>query len=107
MDQSYVFIKPEEKTHVTNWFEKFDLSNVEDVTVKEGYYSTSDTIEALFENEQSKEVFQKYFDNMAEEPRFRVMMGLMTIDSMSKISRFNIPKELIHAINKELNVIKK
>lgn len=107
MDKSYVFIKPEEKRHVTNWFEKFDLTNIEDIVLKEGYYSTSDTIETLFENEQSKEVFQKYFDNMAEDARFSLMKGLMSIDSMSKISSFNIPKELINVINKELNVIKK
>ena len=107
LDKSYVFIKPEEKRHVTNWFEKFDLTNIEDVAVKEGYYSTLDTIETLYENEQAKEVFKKYFDNMAEEPRFSLMKGLMSIDSMSKISRFHIPKELIHVINKELNIIKK
>jgi beta-galactosidase len=107
MDKSYVFIKPEEKRHVTNWFEKFDLTNIEDIVLKEGYYSTSDTIETLYENEQSKEVFQKYFNNMADDSRFSLMKGLMSIDSMSKISSFNIPKELINVINKELNVIKK
>ncbi len=107
IDKNYIFIKPEEKRHVTNWFEKFDLSNVEEVAVKEGYYSAFDTIEILYENEQSKEVFKKYFGNMAEEPKFRLMKGLMSIDSMSKLSRFNIPKELINVINKELNVIPK
>ncbi|MDF2884842.1 MAG: beta-galactosidase, partial [Clostridiaceae bacterium] len=39
--------------------------------------------------------------------QFKVMMGLMTIDSMSKRSRFNIPKELLTVINTELNIIPK
>lgn len=106
IDKSYIFIKPEKK-NVTNWFEKFDLSNVQEVTIKEGYYSIFDTIEELYKNEEAKNVFKKYFGDLAEEPTFKVMMGLMTINSMSKRSRFNIPKELLSVINRELNVIPK
>lgn len=107
IDNSYVLPKPEEKKHVNNWFEKFDLSNVQEVVIKEGYYSIHDTIEELYENEQAKEVFKKYFGKMAEEPRFKLMKGLFTIESMSKRSMFKIPKELLGVINKELNVIPK
>lgn len=106
-DESYILKKPEEQTHVTNWFQKFDLSNVQEVAIKEGYYSTFDTIEELYKNEEAKAVFIKYFGNIAESQQFKVMMGLMTIDSMSKRSRFNIPKELLTVINTELNVIEK
>ncbi|MFB5432692.1 glycoside hydrolase family 2 protein [Enterococcus casseliflavus] len=106
VDDSYIYVKPEQKRHVTNWFEKFVLSN-EEVAIVEGNYSTSDTIETLYENEQAKEVFKKYFDKTAEDPRFSPMKGLFSIDSMSKLSTFNIPKELINTINKELNVIPK
>ncbi len=107
IDQSYILKKPEEKTHVTNWFERFDLSNVQEVAIQEGYYSTFDTIEEFYKNEQAKAVFKKYFGDVAETQPFQVMRGLMTIDSMSKRSRFNIPKELLSVINKELNVIPK
>lgn len=106
-DQSYILKKSEEKTHVTNWFEKFDLSNVQEVAIKEGYYSTFDTIEELYKNEQAKAIFKKYFGDADESQQFKIMMGLMTIDGMSKHSRFNIPKELLNVINKELNVIPK
>lgn len=107
VDESYIFVKAEEKKHVNNWFEKFDLSNNEEVAIIEGNYSTFDTIESLYENEQAKGVFKKYFGKMAEDPKFSVMKGLISIDSMSKLSIFNIPKELINSINKELNVISK
>jgi Beta-galactosidase/beta-glucuronidase len=106
-DESYVLKKPEEQTHVTNWFQKFDLSNVQEVAIKEGYYSTFDTIEELYKNEEAKAIFIKYFGDIGESQQFKVMMGLMTIDSMSKRSRFNIPKELLTVINTELNVIEK
>lgn len=107
IDESYILKKAEENTHVTNWFQKFDLSNVQEVAIKEGYYSTFDTIEELYKNQQAKAIFKKYFGDIAESQQFKVMMGLMTIDSMSKRSRFNIPKELLTVINTELNVIPK
>lgn len=106
-DENYIFIKPEQKTHAANWFEKFDLTNVQAVEIKDGYYSSFDTIQTLYENPQTKEVFIKYFGNMAETPKLKAMIGLMSIDSMSKLSNFNIPKELVHVINKELNIIPK
>ena len=107
MDTSYVLKKTEDKTTVTNWFQKFDLTNVQEVAIKEGYYSTFDTLEELYKNEEAKAVFKKYFGEVAESPQMAAMLGLMTIDSMSKRSRFNIPKELLSVINNELNVIPK
>jgi beta-galactosidase len=107
IDSSYILPKPEEKKHVTNWFEKFDLSKVQEVELKEGYYSIFDTVEELYENEQAKAVFKKFFGEVAEEPRFQVMKGIFTIEGMSKRSMFKIPKELLGVINNELNVIPK
>jgi beta-galactosidase len=107
MDKSYILEKTEEQRHVINWFEKFDLTNVQEVTLKEGYYSTFDSIKTLYANEAAKAVFEKYFGEMAEQPRFKAMIMLMSIDSMSKITQFNIPKELLAVINKELNCIPK
>lgn len=77
------------------------------MAIKEGYYSTFDKIEELYKNEEAKAIFIKYFGDIAESQQFKVMMGLMTIDSMSKRSRFNIPKELLTVINTELNIIPK
>jgi beta-galactosidase len=106
-DNSYILPKPEETKHVTNWFEKFDLSSVQEVVVKEGYYSIFDTVEELYGNEQAKEVFKKFFGDMAETPKFQIMKGIFTIEGMSKRSMFRIPKELLGVINNELNVIPK
>ncbi|MNI49646.1 hypothetical protein D3C73_1042630 [compost metagenome] len=77
------------------------------MTLKEGYYSTFDTLDELYKSEEAKAVFKKYFGDIAESDQMSAMRGLMTIDSMSKRSRFNIPKELLSVINKELNVIPK
>jgi len=107
VDQNYILKKSNEKQHVTNWFEKFDLSNVEEVVIKEGYYSTFDIVEELYKDEQAKAIFLKYFENVAKSQQFQIMKGLVTIDGMSKHTRFNIPKELLSVINKELNVIPK
>jgi len=107
IDKSYIHVKVEEKAHVTNWFEKFDLTNVQEVTLKDGYYSTFDTIQDLYENEETKTIFKRYFGEMAEHPRLKAMMGVTSIDRMSKITQLNIPKELLPVINKELNIIPK
>jgi beta-galactosidase len=69
IDKSYILVKAEEKKHVVNWFEKFDLTNVQEFTLKEGYFSTFDTIKELYENEEAKAVFKKYFGDAAEHPK--------------------------------------
>lgn len=107
VDKSYVFVNKENTDHVINWFEKFDLSNAEEIELKEGYYSITDTIAELYENEASKAIFNKYFSHITSSPRFKSMMNTMSVESMSKISFFKIPKELVLVINKELNSIKK
>ena len=107
VDKSYVFVNKENTDHVINWFEKFDLSNAEEIKLKEGYYSITDTIAELYENEESKAIFNKYFSHITSSPRFKSMMNTMSVESMSKISFFKIPKELVLVINKELNSIKK
>ena len=107
IDKSYIIVKVEDKKNVVNWFEKFDLTNVQEVTLKEGYFSTFDTVKELYENEEAKAVFKKYFGDAAEHPKYKTVMAMSSIDSMSKISRFNIPKELLTVINRELNSIPK
>lgn len=106
-DPSYIYVTNEEAKHVRNWFEQFDLSNIQEVILQDGYYSTFDTIEELYRSEDAKAVFKKFFGDAAEHPRFAPMKGVMSIEKMSKISNFNIPKELLSLINKELNVIQK
>lgn len=107
IDNRYVFVNKQKSDHVVNWFEKFDLSDTEEIVLKEGYYSTSDTISDLYKNEKSREIFKKYFSHICESARFKSSINVMSIDSMSKISFFKIPKELLIVINKELNSIKK
>lgn len=106
-DKSYILEKPAEQRNVENWFQKFDLTNVQEVALKDGYFSTFDSVKEIYANEEAKAVFKKFFGDMAEQPSRRLMMELMSIDSMSKIKQLNIPVELLAVINKELNVIPK
>lgn len=106
LDKSYVYVN-EDKGLVANWFDKFDLTDVQEVNLKEGYYSTFDTIKELYDNEEAKAIFLKYFAHMADSPRMQEMMGVTSIDKMSKISQLNIPKEILPVINRELNEIPK
>lgn len=107
IDKSYTIVAQEQNNHVLNWFEKFDLSNVQKVNLRDGYYSTLDTIEELCRNDDAKVVFVKYFGDMADNPRFAPMKAVMSIEKISKISSLKIPIELLSIINKDLNVIKK
>ncbi|MDQ0914674.1 glycoside hydrolase family 2 protein [Paenibacillus sp. V4I5] len=107
IDQSYIHVKPEKAKNVVNWFEKFDLSNAEPIELRDGYYSTFDTIEDFYANEEAKAVYLKYFGDMTNNPFFEVMRGVMSIQKMSQLVQFNIVPELLVVINKELNVIKK
>ncbi|WP_261304215.1 glycoside hydrolase family 2 protein [Paenibacillus andongensis] len=107
IDQSYIHVKPEKAKNVVNWFEKFDLSNAEPIELRDGYYSTFDTIKDLYANEEAKAVYLKYFGDMTNNPFFEVMRGVMSIQKMSQLVQFNIVPELLSVINKELNAIKK
>lgn len=106
-DPAYIYVKNEEKRHVVNWFEKFDLSNTETLELKEDCFSTFDTIEDLFENEHAKAVFEKYFAHVTNNPFFEVTKQVMSIEKMAQLTFYNIPPELLIVINKELNVIPK
>ncbi len=106
-DSSYELVVEKKSDNVTNWFEKFDLSEVQDYAIKDGYYSTFDTLQELLQHDETREIFEKYFGDIAQNPQIKAMSGLMTIESMSKRSRFRMPKELLTVINKELNTIKK
>jgi beta-galactosidase len=106
-DLSYIMQENKLTNHVVNWFKKFDLTSIGEVKINKGYYSTFDTIESIYANGAAREVFQKYFGNIMEKEPYCSMKGLMTINSMSKRSRFHMPKELLDVINRELNVIAK
>ncbi|MFD0698461.1 glycoside hydrolase family 2 protein [Paenibacillus sp. GCM10027628] len=106
-DQSYIHIKPDRAKNAVNWFEKFDLSNAEPIELKDGYYSTFDTIEDLYGNEEAKAVFLKYFGEMINNPFFEATKSVMSIQKMSQLVQLNIIPELVAVIDKELNVIKK
>lgn len=105
-DSSYVLDVVEEKATVTNWFEKFDLKEIQEIVINDGYYSIYDTLEEINKNEEAKKVFIKYFGDILENETMALLKGLMTIESMSKRSRFRIPKELLGVINNELNKIR-
>jgi beta-galactosidase len=104
-DDAYIHVKEEQTAHVVNWFERFDLSESEEVVLKQGYYSTFDTIEALYSNEAAKAVFLKYFGHVTNHPFFEVTIGVMSIEKMAQLEFYHIPPELLPVINKELNAI--
>lgn len=106
-DPAYIHVKEEQTAHVVNWFERFDLSGEEEITLKEGYYSTFDTIEDLYSNDAAKAVFLKYFGHVTGHPFSEVTMGVMSIEKMAQLEFYHIPPELLPVINKELNVIRK
>lgn len=106
-DPSYIYKKDTESSKAVNWFERFDLSHGQTIDLKEGYYSTHDTVGQLMENEMAKEVFNKYFEGFAQHPKFKTMLMAMSIEKMATISQLNIPKELLGVINGELNSIRK
>lgn len=107
VDESYIHAKEENTDNVVNWFEKFDLSNTEEIQLREGYYSTFDTIDDLYRNETAKGVFLKYFSHVTNHPFFEVTINVMSIEKMSQLAFYNIPPELLVVINKELNRIPK
>ncbi len=106
-DPAYIHVKEEQTAHVVNWFERFDLSGGDEITLKEGYYSTFDTIEDLYGNDAAKAVFLKYFGHVTGHPFFEVTMGVMSIEKMAQLEFYHIPPELLPVINKELNGIRK
>jgi len=106
-DKSYELEKQDAAKNVINWFERFDLSDAQVVELKEGYFSTYDTIVDLYSNELAKAVFLKYFQEFSNHPFFEATQTVMSIRKMSQLAFFNIPPELLAVIDRELNVIKK
>lgn len=107
VDPEYIHIKKEQNIFAVNWFEKFDLSNPENIQLKDGYYSTFDTIEELYLSEAAKAIFLKYFEHVTHGPRFEAQKDIMTIEKMAQLVFYKIPPELLSVINKELNAIPK
>ncbi|HZG74427.1 MAG TPA: glycoside hydrolase family 2 TIM barrel-domain containing protein [Paenibacillus sp.] len=106
-DAGYIHVPEDQSKHVVNWFEAFDLSDTEAVPLKDGYYSTFDTIEELYRDEAAKAVFLKYFKHVTGNPFFEVTMNVMSIEKMAQLEFYRIVPELLIAINKELNAIPK
>ncbi|MDQ1914126.1 glycoside hydrolase family 2 TIM barrel-domain containing protein [Paenibacillus sp. GD4] len=106
-DPEYIYAKKEHNVYAVNWFDKFDLSNPEVVDLKDGYYSTYDTIEDLYHSEAAKAVFLKYFEHVTQGPRFESSMDIMSIQKMAQLVFYQIPPELLKVIDKELNAIPK
>lgn len=104
-DRSYILETPEQKKHVTNWFEKIDLSQVQKISVREGFYSIFDGIEEICRNKNGQAVLKRYFGEALESPQLERMKRLMTVESMSSL--LAVPGEVLSVINKELNVIPK
>ena len=105
-DKSYQYIKKDEGGNVINWFEKFDLTDAEEIQLDPEGFSSADKVGTIMKNPEGEKVILKYFGTMVEHPKF-AMMKAMTLDAMGKLKNLGIPQELITVINKELNQIKK
>jgi len=105
-DKSYVAEKKDNRAVVTNWFEKFDLSDTTEVVIDESGYSTGDTIGELLANEATKVILEKYMDFLLTDARFMRAKN-MTVDALFGLGGLALPKELKLVLNRELNQIKK
>lgn len=91
-----------------NWFEMPDLSDVEveEIEITDDVYSTRCTFREIFDNEEAKAVFKKYFGNMDENPMFAMTLG-MTVDNIAPMAREIYTDKMMYILNKELTKIKK
>ena len=105
-DKSYIAEKKDNRAVVTNWFEKFDLSDTTEVIIDENAYSTKDTIGELLINEQTKAILEKYMEFLLTDARF-IRAKNMTVDALFGLGGLALPKELALVLNRELNQIKK
>ena len=105
-DKSYIAEKKDNHVLVTNWFEKFDLSDTTEIIMDENAYSTKDTVGELLENEATKIILEKYMDFLLKDARFK-RAGNMTVDALFALGGLALPKELQLVLNRELNKIKK
>jgi len=105
-DKTYIAEKKDNRAVVTNWFEKFDLSDTTEVVIDENGYSTGDTIGELLANEATKMVLEKYMDFLLSDNRFKRATH-MTVDALFGLGGLALPKELRVVLNRELNQIRK
>ena len=105
-DKNYEYIKKEDGNSVINWFEKFDLTQINKIKLDPNCFSSADKIGDIMKNPEGEKIISKYFGEMVEHPKFG-MMKMMTLDAVGKLKNLGIPKELIDLINTELNTITK
>ena len=96
--------KPDGRALVANWFEKLDLSGPELTKLDPACYSTKDTLEVLLKDERSAAVVMKFLGPLLKDPRFR-RAGEMSVSDLAKIPVLRLPKELVPAMDRELNQI--
>lgn len=105
-DISYIAEKKDNRAVVTNWFEKFDLSDTTEVIIDENAYSTRDTIGTLLADDRTKVILEKYMEFLLTDSRF-IRAKHMTVDALFGLGGLALPKELALVLNRELNQIKK
>lgn len=105
-DRQYQYVKKDDGGHVINWFEKFDLTDTEEIELDPDCFSSADKVGEIMKHPAGEQVILKYFGELVDHPKF-AMIRMMTLDAMGKLRNLGIPAELISAINRELNQIKK
>ncbi|MGM9928228.1 MAG: glycoside hydrolase family 2 protein [Bacillus sp. (in: firmicutes)] len=105
------YVAPEEDTGgvVANWFDMPDLGDieVEELEITEDVYSTACTLGELYENEETKQVMQKYLAGFSDEHPMFAMAGGMSIDMLATMAEDIFTEKVLYAINRDLTKIKK
>lgn len=104
---SYVAPVGETGIAVENWFEMPDVGDVEieELEIPEGVFSTRSSLREIFDNEEARAIFIKYFGDIEEKPLFSMMMDL-TVEQIATLAEDVFTEKVMYLLNKELMKIK-
>lgn len=111
--EPYTFLEDESQTGVTNWFDNVDMTQEQEMTFHEGYYSIKDTMNEILTNEEAGTVLVNALSSltgMKLKKSMLAIMGTQTLESMGG----NMPnsggkntEQIVKFVNSELQKIKK
>lgn len=111
-NESYVLIEESSESGegVKNWFD--DMGNApKPLEFKEGYFSIKDTIGAIWENEEAKEIFAaliaKGMPGNKPNPGMMKMLQGMKVEVVLKMAGKKLPAGAAEFVNEKLQQVKK
>lgn len=88
----YLLEEDESETGVTNWFEDVDISQEQELTFDEAYYSIRDTMNELLENEETGNILINALSSITGMRLKKSMLTIMGEQSLENIGS-NIPAD--------------